>query len=177
METIRLFINLAYWMVSVLKGKNVKWDKHFIDMCRLHASLSKDPSSKVGAVIVTPDRQIVSAGFNGFPRGVRDDERLFDRDTKLKLIVHAEMNAILAAANLGIRVQGCTMYFVAESEGKLWGNSPCSRCLVSLIQAGISEIVTIKNSCVPDRWKDDIEFSRSIIDEVKLGYREIDLCQ
>jgi dCMP deaminase len=152
----------------------LKWDKHFIDMCRLHAGLSKDPSTKVGAVIVTPDRQIVSAGFNGFPRGIKDDDRLLDREVKLKLVVHAEMNAILAAANLGIRVQGCTMYLAAESNGVLWGNAPCSRCLVSLIQAGISEIVSIKNTCVPDRWKDDIEFSRSIIEEVGLGYREID---
>jgi|LakMenEpi03Aug12_release.lakeMendotaPanAssembly.Ray.scaffolds.fasta_scaffold939481_2 dCMP deaminase len=152
----------------------MKWDKHFIDMCRLHAKLSKDPSTKVGAVIVTPDRQVVSAGFNGFPRGVKDDERLLDREVKLKLVVHAEMNAILAAANLGIRVQGCTMYLAAESNGVLWSGPPCSRCLVSLIQAGISEIVSIKNTCIPDRWKDDIEFSRSIIEEVGLGYREID---
>lgn len=149
-----------------------KWDKHFIDMCRLHASLSKDPSSQVGAVIVTPDRQIVSAGFNGFPRGIKDDHRLFDRETKLKLIVHAEMNAILAAANLGIKVQGCTMYFVAESEGKLWGTSPCSRCMVSLIQAGISEIVTISTDNIPERWQEDIKFSRSIIEESGMKYRE-----
>ena len=152
----------------------LKWDNHFIDMCRLHAKLSKDTSTKVGAVIVTPDRQVVSAGFNGFPRGIKDDDRLFDREVKLKLVVHAEMNAILAAANLGIKVKGCALYLCASSSGLLWGGPPCSRCLVSLIQSGISEIVTVKNSCVPDRWKDDIEFSRSIIDEVKLGYREID---
>lgn len=152
----------------------LKWDNHFIELALLHSKLSKDPSTKVGSVIVTPDRQVVSAGFNGFPRGVKDDERLLDRETKLKLVVHAEMNAVLAAANLGIRVQGCTMYLCASSSSTLWGGPPCTRCLVEIIQSGITEIVTVKARKIPSKWAEDLAFSKTIIEEVGMRYREID---
>ena len=86
-----------------------RWDHHFLQLCLDHARMSKDPSMSVGAVIVGPDREIRSAGFNGFPRGIADTkERLSDRDVKLQLVVHAEMNAVLAAARVGVpgRQQG-----------------------------------------------------------------------
>jgi dCMP deaminase len=151
----------------------LKWDKHFIDMCRLHAGLSKDPTTKVGAVIVTPDRQVVSAGFNGFPRGIKDDDRLLDREVKLKLVVHAEMNAILAAANLGIRVRGCTMYVSALSGDISWGGI-CSSCAKMFIQAGLTKIITHNISKTPDRWKEEVEFAKSILIESGVEYEEID---
>jgi hypothetical protein len=88
---------------------SVRWDHHFLRLCQDHARMSKDPSTRVGAVIVGPDGEIRSAGFNGFPRGILDsDDRLNDRETKLKLMVHGEMNAILAAARVGTPVKGCT---------------------------------------------------------------------
>lgn len=88
-----------------------RWDNHFLGMALYHSKLSKDPSTRVGSVIIGPDREILSAGFNGFPRGIADThERLHDRDMKLKLVVHAEMNALLAAARTGMRLKGCTLY-------------------------------------------------------------------
>lgn len=73
-----------------------RWDVHFLDLAATHARMSKDPSTRVGSVIVGPDREIRSVGFNGFPRGIEDTyARLHDRDTKLKLVVHGEMNAML----------------------------------------------------------------------------------
>ena len=85
-----------------------KWHSHFLRMALLCAQMSKDPNTQVGAVIVGPDREVRSTGFNGLPRGVADTaERLHDRETKLKLIVHAEMNAVLNAARHGVALKGC----------------------------------------------------------------------
>jgi len=67
-----------------------KWDRRFLEMAGLVASWSKDPSTQVGAVIVRPNKTIVSVGYNGFPRAVRDDQSLYqDRPTKLMRTVHA----------------------------------------------------------------------------------------
>ena len=125
-------------------AKQARWDRHFLRLAVQHAAMSQDPSTQVGAVIVGPDQEIRSVGFNGFPRGIADIEaRLNNRDLKLKLIVHGEMNAILAAARVGIPLKGCTLYFAAtDIGGAAWGGAPCSRCSVEIIQAGIAEIVS-----------------------------------
>ena len=151
-----------------------KWDKHFLKLALVHSQMSKDPSTKVGSVIVGPDREILSAGFNGFPRGVADTiERLNDRDTKLKLVVHAEMNALLAAARTGMRLKGCSLYLAATDEsGEVWGGPPCTRCLVEIIQVGIAEIISYPVKSSPSRWHEDLAFSRKLIDEVGIDYRE-----
>lgn len=137
--------------------------------------MSKDPSTQVGAVIVGPDREIRSAGFNGFPRGVKDsDERLHDRDVKLSLVVHAETNALLAAARVGIPIKGCTLYLAALGlEGGLWGGPPCIRCTVEVIQAGIAEVVSFPQRQVPSAWHESLASARAILDEAGIMYREI----
>lgn len=153
-----------------------KWDNHFLGLALSHARMSKDPNTKVGSVIVGPDRELISAGFNGFPRGIEDSEaRLNDRETKLKLVVHAEMNAILAAARNGIRLKGCTLYLAAtkEATGLVWGGPPCTRCTVEIIQAGITEIVSHPFKNVPSKWKADVELSRKLIKEAGLKFREL----
>lgn len=152
-----------------------KWDRHFLGMALYHSRLSKDPSTRVGSVIVGPDREILSGGFNGFPRGIADtQERLTNRETKLKLIVHAEMNALLAAARTGMRLKGCTLYLCAtDDSGLIWGGPPCTRCTVEIIQVGISEIVSYPIKAVPSRWHADLEMSRALIEEVGIRYREL----
>lgn len=154
---------------------SARWHRYFLDMALLNARMSKDPSTKVGAVIVGPDREIRSAGFNGLPRGIADTpERLNDRDTKLKLVVHAEMNAILNAARMGVSVKGCTLYLAAtDASGAVWGGPPCTRCTVETIQSGITCIVSHPFKAVPSRWKDDIELARGLLGEVGIDYQEI----
>ncbi len=152
-----------------------RWDRHFLGMALYNSKLSKDPSTKVGSVIIGPDHEILSGGFNGFPRGIADtDERLNDRDTKLKLVVHAEMNALLAAARTGMRLKGCTLYLAAtDSSGLVWGGPPCTRCTVEIIQVGISEIVSYPVKAVTSKWHDDLAMARKLIDEVGINYREV----
>lgn len=155
---------------------NERWDRHFLGLALQHAKMSKDPNTQVGSVIVGPDREIVSAGFNGFPRGIDDTvERLADREKKLQLIVHAEMNAILAAAKNGIRLQGCTLYLAATklATGMVWGGPPCTRCTVEIIQAGITEIVSHPVKSIPSKWHADLNLAGELIRESGIGYREL----
>lgn len=154
---------------------NERWHRHFLNMALLNASMSKDPSTKVGAVIVGPDHEIRSTGYNGLPRGIADTpERLNDRDTKLKLVVHAEMNAILNAARMGVSVKGCTMYLAAtDASGMVWGGPPCTRCTVETIQSGIAAIVSHPFKTVPSRWKEDIELASGLLTEAGINYTEI----
>lgn len=153
-----------------------KWDEHFLVTAILQAKMSKDPSTQVGAVIVTPDKEIVSTGFNGFPRGIKDlPERLNDRDLKLRFMVHAEMNAVLTAAKLGIKIGGCTMYLAAmNSNGDLWGGPPCHRCTAEILQTGISKIISYKKKQVPSKWAEDLVFAENMLKEAGIEYIEVD---
>lgn len=152
-----------------------RWDRHFLGLALYHSRLSKDPSTRVGSVIVGPDREILSAGFNGFPRGIADTpERLGDRETKLQLVVHAEMNALLAAARTGMRLKGCILFLAAtDSSGMVWGGPPCTRCTVEIIQVGISEIVSYPIKTAPSKWHSDLLVARKLIEEAGIRYREI----
>jgi dCMP deaminase len=152
-----------------------RWDRHFLQLAADHARMSKDPATRVGSVIVGPDREIVSAGFNGFPRGIADTlDRLHDRDTKLSLIVHGEMNAVLAAARIGVRLKGCTLYLAAtDDSGAIWGGPPCTRCTMEIIQTGIAEIVSWPFKSAESKWKADIERARALLAEAGVMYREV----
>lgn len=155
--------------------KQLRWHHHFLQLCLDHARMSKDPSTQVGALLIGPDREPLSDGFNGFPRGIEDNPiRLNDRELKNKIIVHAEMNAVLNAARVGTALKGSTLYLAAtNSSGLIWGGPPCTRCTVELIQAGITKIITWKMKDIPSRWKDDIDFARDLIREVGLEYTEL----
>lgn len=152
-----------------------RWDRHFLQLCLDNARMSKDPSTRVGAVIVGPDREIRSTGFNGFPRGVLDtDERLNNREQKLRLVVHAETNAILNAARVGIPVKGCTLYLAAtDRSGLVWGGPPCTRCSVEIIQSGIAEIVSYPIKATPSKWHDDLKLAGELLAECGMKYREV----
>lgn len=131
------------------------WNQRFLDLAAVIASWSKDPSTQVGCVIVGPDREIRSTGFNGFPRGIDDDSRLDVRDIKMQLICHAEENAIMHAARIGVPLKGCTTFVT-------W--PPCVRCARGLIQVGVAEVV-YPDTAVPDRWYADFLIALSLFDE------------
>ena len=152
-----------------------EWHEHFLRVALACAQKSKDPSTKVGAIIVGPDRDLRAAGFNGFPRKIRDTpERLNNRKQKLKLVVHAEMNAILAAARVGVPLKGCTMYIAAHGDNMVWGGPPCVRCTVELIQTGIEKIISWPMKTAPSRWLSDLKQSQELLLEagVELLARE-----
>ena len=133
------------------------WDKRFLQLAKHISEWSKDPSTQVGCVVVGPDRELRSTGFNGLPRGIEDNEqRLNNREIKYPLICHAEENAIMHAARIGMSLKDCTAYVT-------W--PPCTRCARSLIQAGISTIVYPKDRDIPDRWMEDFNLSLTMLKE------------
>jgi len=153
--------------VRRLVDMSEKWDVRFVKLAMHIANWSKDPSTKVGCVVVGEDREIRSTGFNGFPRGIKDDEeRLLDREQKYPLICHAEENAIMHAARIGVSLKGSTAYVT-------W--PPCSRCARSLIQSGIKEIIYPTPGEIPERWIEDFNISNGMISEAGLIVRTIDL--
>jgi dCMP deaminase len=129
-----------------------KWDERYINLAKHIADWSKDPSTKVGAVIVDDKGRIVSLGFNGFPQKISDNDRLNDRDKKYNVIVHAEANAILFANK---DLSGYTIY--------TYPFQPCSRCAGLIIQSGIKRVVTIKND--NQRWQEDFGTSEQMLVE------------
>ena len=148
------------------EGMSEKWDQRFIELAKHIANWSKDPSTKVGCVVVGEDREIRSTGFNGFPRGISDDiERLEDRAQKYPLICHAEENAIMHAARIGVSLKGSTAYVT-------W--PPCSRCARSLIQAGVKEVVYSLEEEIPERWIEDFNISTNMLSEAGVLVRSIE---
>jgi dCMP deaminase len=110
-----------------------KWDLRFLELADHIALWSKDPRTKVGAVIVDAKKRVVSIGYNGFPRGVDDTPaRYEDRPTKHLFVAHAERNAL---DNAPLMVDGCTIYVPLL---------PCNECAKSIIQKGITRVVTYK---------------------------------
>lgn len=123
------------------------WDRWFMGLAEYVSTASKDPSTRVGCVIVNPRRQVVSTGYNGFPRGVDDDPALYDdRPSKYLRVLHAEANAVLQA---GGDVRGGTAYVT---------HPPCSQCAAILIQAGISRVVTrVPDAEMGDRYRESFD--------------------
>jgi dCMP deaminase len=116
-------------------------------------------------------------GFNGLPRGIADTyERLNDRELKLQLIVHAEMNALLNAVRVGISVRDCTMYLAAvDASGLVWGGAPCVRCAVEIIQSGISGIVAPPFKNAPSHWTESVIQAKELLYEAGVTIREVDV--
>ena len=137
----------------------MNWDDRWMHMCTEFAQFSKDRSRKTGTVIIDPSSQnIVSTGWNGFPRGIEDDvEERHHRPAKYLWSEHAERNAFYNAARLGRRTEGCTMYIP-------W--YPCSPCARAIIQCGIHELVVIEPDWKDAKWRDDFEVSKEMLDEV-----------
>lgn len=120
------------------------WDEYFMHIAWAVSIKSKDMHCPVGAVIVSPDKIVLSTGFNGLARGVHDDMQiLLDKDEKLNVICHAESNAIMNAARIGGHpLPGATIYVT---------KFPCLACCNAIIQAGITRIYTHDN----EFWKND----------------------
>ena len=133
-----------------------KWDIRWLSTAFLYSSWSKDPSTQCGATIVDPLLNVQLAhGYNGFPRGIADDDRVHNRDKKLLMTAHAEANAIFTAARLGIKLEGATLY-------STW--PCCSHCCVAVIQAGIARVVYPLME-YPERWRESFQTGSDILVE------------
>lgn len=127
------------------------WDKRFLDLAKHVATWSKDPSTKVGAVIAKGNH-VLALGFNGFPKSIEDDHRLCDRQTKMCYMVHAEQNAIL---HCPAGCEGATLY--------TWPLQSCPECAKLAIQSGIKRHVSIWSE--REDWKKLFRLARCMFYE------------
>ena len=142
-----------------------KWDRRFLHLATDIGGWSKDPSTKVGCVLVR-DKKILSTGYNGFPAKIKDDVgALSDRSRKYKIVVHAEINAIANAALHGVSTDGSVAYMTMH---------PCSNCTSAMLNAGISKIVCYKDPEAIVRWRDSFQMSDEILQEAGVPIYEVE---
>lgn len=141
---------------NIARVRQEKWDRRYLELAKHVSEWSKDPSTKTGAVLVSPENFVAAVGYNGFPRGVADTEiRLNDRETKYKLIVHCERNAILAAKR---DLSNFTLY--------TYPFMSCAVCAGMVIQAGITRAVAPRND--NPRWQADFELTQQMFSEANV---------
>ena len=149
--------------MSKMHGK--KWGDRYLNLAKEVSTWSRDPSTKVGAVVIGDHGQLLSQGYNGFPRGVGDSAaRYKNRDVKYKLVVHAEMNAIYNAGLNGISLDGATLY--------VYGCPICNECAKGIIQVGIKKVVSLRPKDLKslDRWTQSIKDAKAMFTEAEVMY-------
>jgi len=147
----------------------MNWNDYFLRMADLVAEKSKDRSTKVGAVIVGPDHEVRSTGYNGFPRGVCDDvDERHERPAKYMWTEHAERNAIYNAARCGTSTHGATMHL------NCW--FPCADCARAVIQAGIVRVVVHRSRANKhdSKWIESCAVGVVMLEEAGVERVEVD---
>ena len=146
----------------------LKWDEYFMAIAKLSAMRSKDPSTQVGAGIVSDDNRILSIGYNGAPNGFDDDHFPWGRDgenldTKYPYVCHAEMNAILNFRGNKKDLENAKIYVDLF---------PCNECAKIIIQSGIKHVIYLS-----DKYADSENniASRRLMDECGVKYEKISL--
>ena len=144
----------------------LSWDAYFMGIAKLSALRSKDPSTQVGACIVSSDNRILSIGYNGAPNGFHDEDFPWDREgdalnTKYLYVCHAELNAILNFRGHKRDFEGAKIYVALF---------PCNECAKAIIQSGIKEVIYLS-----DKYKDQDNFkaSKILFDKCNVKYREL----
>lgn len=138
------------------------WDVFFMGMAQYVSQKSKDPSTQVGAVLVSPDRKLVIPGWNGFPTRIGDTaERLHNRDLKYQIVLHAEENAL---GNCPVPPKGFTLY--------VWPLAPCAKCAAHIIQRGVDRVVFPHDAVAKaeGRWKASNQLALDLLSEAGVRY-------
>ena len=144
-----------------------KWDLRYLQLAKEVSSWSKDPSTQIGAIAVGTKGQVLSQGYNGFPRGIEDRISYYeDRETKYKYVVHAEMNVIYNATYNGVSLDGATLYVT--------GLPVCSDCAKGIIQVGIRRVVMIEQN-VPQKWIESWKTTASMFEQANIDWEFINV--
>lgn len=144
----------------------MNWDEYFGKLTVLTAQKSEDQSTKCGSIIVTPTNEVVTTGYNGFPRGIKDIPERQERPIKYKYFEHAERNAIYNAARIGTSTLGNILWVTGI---------PCHDCARAIIQAGIKEVVARirpeEDADFIERWKESTDFTTALFKEAGVEMR------
>ena len=145
------------------KYDNISWDEYFMGMAVLSSLRSKDPSTKVGAVIVSPANKVISIGYNGMPSHLDEEQLTWNKgeglDSKYLYVCHAEFNAILNTQNGGV-LQGARVYVTLF---------PCNECTKAIIQTGIKEVIYLDDKYAGTT---SILASKKMLDLAGIKYRQ-----
>jgi dCMP deaminase len=145
---------------------NKSWQNRYMNLAKEFSGWSKDPSKKIGAVAVGSKGQVLAQGYNGFPRGINDDENRYeDRETKYKYVVHAEMNCIYNATYNGVSLDGSDLY--------IWGLPMCSECAKGVIQVGVKNIYWDMEGEIPPIWQESYDTTVSMCNEAKVNIKRL----
>jgi dCMP deaminase len=138
----------------------IQWDKYFLSIAETVKLKSKDQSTQIGAVIVGEDNEVLSTGYNSFPRGLDDNlQERQERPEKYFWMVHAELNAILNAARVGTSLKDSIIYITS--------GVPCVDCARAIVNAGI-KTVYCKKECTTknkDKWEESQLRSKQLLNE------------
>ncbi len=143
----------------------MNWDEYFINIAHQVKLKSKDIHTQIGVVIVGKDNEIVSTGYNSFPRGINDglNERQ-ERPEKYFWFEHAERNAIYNAARIGVSTLGTKMYMTCDIS--------CADCARGIINAGIKEVIFCHSEKPwPQVWIDSANRSKQMFLEAGITVR------
>ena len=153
--------------VNKARKDYLNWDEYFMGVAKLSALRSKDPSTQVGACIVSADNRILSIGYNGAPNGYDDKLFPWDRegkplDTKYLYVCHAEMNAILNFRGNKKDLENAKIYVDLF---------PCNECAKLIIQSGIKKVIYLS-----DKYKDQDNFiaSKRLFDVCNVTYEPLE---
>lgn len=138
-----------------------KWDKRRLELAQFVARWSKDPSAQVGAVIADSLGRVIALGYNGFAVHIEDREERLTGDDKLKMILHAEENAVLIA---GERARGGTIY--------VFGKPVCAKCAAVIIQSGIKRVVGPFPEEATSKWTSLGILAIESFNEAKIEYEQ-----
>jgi dCMP deaminase len=139
------------------------WSNRYTNLAKEISTWSKDPSTKVGAVVIGKDGQVLSQGYNGFPRGIADSKKRFEnKQIKYELVVHAEMNSIYNASLTGVSLKGATLY--------VYGLPICNECAKGIIQVGIKRVIATRPKKYNVAWDKSIQQAKQLFNEAEVMY-------
>ena len=142
------------------------WKLKYLNLAKQISAWSKDPSTKVGCVAIGNHGQVLSQGYNGFPRGISDSEdKLNNKNIKYKYMVHAEMNCIYHASINGVSLLN-SHFFV-------YGLIICHECAKGIIQVGVKKVYMKKYKSIPDQWKKSYALTKKLFNEAGVEFEEI----
>lgn len=143
--------------------ESLKWIRHYIKLAETVSTWSKDPSTKCGAIAVGKHGQIISQGYNGFPRGVEDDmDRYLNKEKKYRYVVHAEMNCIYNAALNGTSMDGADLY--------VYGLPVCNECAKGIVQIGVKHVFMKFPEEIGEKWEEAFYYTKDMFEEAGVEY-------
>ena len=146
----------------------IPWQRKYFRLAKTVSNFSKDPTRKVGAIAIGNYGQVLSQGYNGFPRKFSDKEEIYSNKLiKNNFIIHAEMNCIYNAALTGVSLDQALLF--------VYGLHICHECAKGIIQAGFSEVYSKGPAAYSKKWNESFKLSEESFKKAGIIYKKINI--